>query len=60
MAQQVLERSELKVEDTWKLEDIFASDELWEKAYKEVFSSCDALKQWKGTVTESGKNYLTL
>lgn len=56
MAQQVLERSELKVEDTWKLEDIFASDELWEKAYKEVFSSCDALKQWKGTVTESGKN----
>ena len=55
MAQQVLERSELKVEDTWKLEDIFASDELWEKAYKEVFSSCDALKQWKGTVTESGK-----
>lgn len=56
MAQRVLERSELKVEDTWNLEDIFASDELWEKAYKEVFCSCDALKKWKGMVTESGKN----
>ena len=29
-------RSEIKVEDTWKLEDIFASDDAWEKEFEEV------------------------
>ena len=29
-------RTEIAVEDTWRLEDIFATDEAWESAYKEV------------------------
>ncbi|MBP2241181.1 oligoendopeptidase F [Cytobacillus eiseniae] len=29
-------RSEIPLEDTWKLEDIFANDEAWDKEYKEV------------------------
>ena len=29
-------RSEIVVEDTWRLEDIFASDDAWEKEFQEV------------------------
>jgi oligoendopeptidase F len=29
-------RSEIPVEDTWRLEDVFESDEAWEKEYEEV------------------------
>lgn len=29
-------RSEIPVEDTWRLEDIFASDEEWEKSFKKL------------------------
>ena len=31
-------RSEIKVDDTWRLEDIFATDEVWEKEFQEVKS----------------------
>lgn len=27
-------RSEIPVEETWKLEDIFANDEAWEKEFR--------------------------
>lgn len=32
----ILNRDEVKVEETWRLEDIFETDEEWEKEYKEV------------------------
>ena len=32
----VLNRDEVKVEETWRLEDIFATDEAWEKEFIEV------------------------
>lgn len=56
MAKKVKKRNEIKAEDTWRLEDIFATDEEWEDAYKEVMLSCDELKKWKGKVVASGKN----
>ena len=31
-------RSEIKTEDTWGLEDIFATDDAWEKEFQEVKS----------------------
>ena len=33
MAKKIPSRSELRTEDTWAIEDIFASQELWEAAY---------------------------
>ena len=41
-------RSEIAVEDTWRLEDIFASDEEWEKEFKEVNSLIPAVKEFQG------------
>ena len=39
-------RSEIQVEDTWKLEDIFASDEAWEKEFQEVKAK---FPEWKNS-----------
>ena len=36
MADRLLKRSEIRTEDTWKLEDYFASDELWKDACEQV------------------------
>jgi oligoendopeptidase F len=46
-------RSEIAVEDTWKLEDIFATDEEWEKEFKEVNSLIPAVKEFQGKLGES-------
>ena len=32
----VLTRDEVKVEETWRLEDIFTTDESWEEEYREI------------------------
>ena len=32
----VLTRDQVKVEETWRLEDIFATDEAWEQEFKEI------------------------
>ena len=45
----VLTRDEVKVEETWRLEDIFATDDEWEQEYKEV----EALSE-KGRVVSKG------
>ncbi|MCM3767512.1 oligoendopeptidase F [Neobacillus niacini] len=41
-------RSEIPVQDTWKLEDIFASDEQWEKEFQEVKSLIPGIKDFEG------------
>ncbi len=46
-------RSEIAVEDTWRLEDIFASDEEWEKEFKEVNSLIPAVKEFQGKLGEN-------
>ncbi|WP_428911389.1 oligoendopeptidase F [Niallia sp. Krafla_26] len=48
-------RSEIKVEDTWKLEDIFASDEAWEKEFQEVKSLIPKVKEYQGKLGESAE-----
>ena len=37
---EILKRAEVKKENTWALEDIYASDELWEKEVDEVLEIC--------------------
>ncbi|MEH7357037.1 oligoendopeptidase F [Priestia megaterium] len=48
-------RSEIKVEDTWKLEDIFASDEAWEKEFEEVKALIPKMEKFKGKLGESAQ-----
>lgn len=48
-------RSEIKVEDTWKLEDIFASDDAWEKEFEEVKALIPQMEKFKGQLGESAQ-----
>ncbi|MFD2443202.1 oligoendopeptidase F [Bacillus sp. CGMCC 1.16607] len=46
-------RSEISVEDTWRLEDIFATDEAWEKEFQDVKGLIPDLKGYEGKLGES-------
>ncbi|MFS0782863.1 oligoendopeptidase F [Bacillus sp. 1P06AnD] len=46
-------RSDLKIEDTWKLEDIFETDERWEEEYKSVKEELAKAGSFQGTLGES-------
>ncbi|XQY93849.1 oligoendopeptidase F [Metabacillus sp. HB246100] len=46
-------RSEIKTEDTWRLEDIFATDEAWEKEFKDIQSVLPKLGEFKGKLGQS-------
>lgn len=46
-------RSEIAVEDTWRLEDIFANDEAWDKEYKEVSDIIPGASKFQGKLGES-------
>ena len=48
-------RGEIPVEETWKLEDIFANDEAWEKEFQEVKSQIPGAKQFEGKLGESAE-----
>ncbi|MBV6682964.1 oligoendopeptidase F [Bacillus sp. JRC01] len=43
-------RSEVKQELTWRLEDIFSSDEAWEKEFKEIQELSGKAGDFKGTL----------
>lgn len=43
-------RSEVATEDTWRLEDIFPSDEAWETEYREVKRLLPEVQQYKGNL----------
>lgn len=45
----ILSRSEVPTDLTWKLEDIFSSDEAWESEYKEVSGLAEKAESFKGT-----------
>lgn len=52
-------RSEIPVEDTWKLEDMYETDEVWEQEYDKVLSLCKEIEQFAGTLGASGANLLS-
>ncbi len=58
MADKVRLRSEIPVEDTWKLEDIFPSDEAWEKALSDAEPLIAQGAAFRGKISESGKSLL--
>lgn len=47
---QVLVRNDVPKELTWRLEDIFATDALWEEEYKEVAELAKKAPSYAGTV----------
>ena len=53
MENKLPKRSEVDVELTWKLDDIFASESEWEKALSEAMSLADEIAGFAGKVGES-------
>ena len=54
----LLSRSELKAEDTWKLEDIYISDDACRKDIEEVLMLSNDLKSYEGKLGESKETLL--
>ncbi|WP_044732053.1 oligoendopeptidase F [Geobacillus kaustophilus] len=46
-------RSEIPVEETWRLEDIFPTDDAWEEEFKQVKAMIPKLSEYKGRLGES-------
>jgi oligoendopeptidase F len=46
-------RSEIPVEETWRLEDIFPTDEAWEQEFQEVKKMIPKLAEYQGRLGES-------
>ncbi|MFD1735331.1 oligoendopeptidase F [Bacillus salitolerans] len=53
-------RSEVAVEDTWRLEDIFATDKDWENEFKEVKALIPKAEEFQGKLGESSDIFLQL
>lgn len=48
-------RSEVPLEDTWKLEDIFPSDQEWDKEFQEVKQLIPSMSSYQGKLGESAE-----
>ena len=48
-------RSEIPVEDTWAIEDLFASDEAWEQALAALMPEKDALAAYAGHLADDAQ-----
>lgn len=46
-------RDEIPVEDTWRLEDIFETDEVWEKEFDELKQLIPKISSYKGKLGDS-------
>ncbi len=58
MAKELLKRSEVKEENTWKLSDMYETNEAWEADLKKIDELASELEKMEGTVTASTKNLL--
>jgi len=59
----ILKREDVKKENTWALEDLYASDELWEQELEQLNWLCPKLAAYEGHLTDSAETlleYLTL
>lgn len=48
-------REEIRVEDTWRMEDLFVSDEAWEESFKKVQHEILKYGSFKGKLAESSE-----
>lgn len=58
MAKELLIRDQVKVEDTWNLKDMYASDSDWEEDIKVILSKSEELVKFEGKVCESADTLL--
>ncbi|MFH1068026.1 MAG: M3 family oligoendopeptidase, partial [Candidatus Glassbacteria bacterium] len=54
------ERSEIDGRYKWRLEDIYTTDEAWEKDFKTVEEKIPELEAWRGKLAESADNLLAV
>jgi oligoendopeptidase F len=52
------QRSEIPEKYKWRLQDIYTSDELWEKDFSTVEALLPEMEKYKGRLAESGKTLL--
>src|SRR5690625_3218778 len=53
-------RSDIPEELTWNLEDIFATDELWEEELNELINDIPKIEKYKGTLGSSAQHLYDL
>lgn len=51
-------RSEMKVEETWHLEDIFSTDEAWEEEFQQIKALVPDMGKHQGKLTDSAEALL--
>ncbi|SEU02932.1 oligoendopeptidase F [Salinibacillus kushneri] len=59
-AKELPKREEIPAERTWKLEDIFETDEAWEKEFKELQKHYPKITEFQGKITESADQLLDM
>lgn len=60
---QLTKRKDVRVEDTWAIEDLFLTEETWIKAYQKVEEDIELLKRYKNHLGDDAKlllEYLNL
>jgi len=55
MAEKLLKRCEIETKNTWRLEDIYETEEKWEGEFASVKAALSALKAFEGTLTDKEK-----
>lgn len=55
---EIIDRKDIKKEDTWDLESLFKDREHWERTYREVVKLADNFKEHKDKVSLSSENLL--
>ncbi len=55
----VLVRNEVPEKLTWRLEDIFATDALWEEEYKEVSEIAKKASSYAGTLKKWSRCFIS-
>lgn len=60
MAKELLKREEVKIEDTWKVEDMYPSKEEWEKDLALCLELAEKIAGFEGRVAEKADNLLQI
>jgi oligoendopeptidase F len=56
---QTRDRSQVAEKDTWRLEDLYESEDLWRASKEKVVKELDNVLQYKGKLTTSADSLLS-
>lgn len=60
MAKELISRSQVKIEDTWNLKDMYENDADWEKDIQLILDKAEEIVKFQGKVCENESNLLTV